>query len=147
VLTWIKKPSPQATRVRPGQEAGCFDGNGYRTLLFRRKQYLGHRVAWALHHGRWPEELDHKDRNPSNNKLANLRECSHTDNCANMLRPAGISGVRGAVWNKKSGKWQAQFKRAGKTQYLGLFETAEEAASAWIAAKTNAAGEFARTAA
>lgn len=144
-LTWKCKPNRFATRVVVGAEAGCFDGNGYRTLLFRRKQYLGHRVAWALHHGRWPGEIDHADGNPSNNRISNLRECSHIQNCMNRLNPVGTSGLRGAV-RLPSGKWQAQIKHGGKVRHIGVFPTAEEASSAYWGTKRQLAGNFIRIA-
>ncbi len=144
-LTWKRKPSRFATRVVPGAEAGCFDGNGYRTMLFRRKQYLGHRVSWALYHGHWPLELDHRDGNPSNNRLDNLRECDHRQNCMNRLNPIGSSGLRGAV-RMKNGKWQAQIKVDGNTRHIGVFDTAAAASGAYWSAKTQVAGEFLRTA-
>lgn len=147
VLRWTKRPSPQATRVKPGAEAGCFDGNGYRTLRFRRKQYLGHRVAWALMHGKWPQgEIDHRDGDPSNNRLSNLRECAHFQNAANQLQPVGCSGLRGAVWNKSAGKWQAQIKVRGRIAHIGLFNSPEEAAAAYWTRKHAECGEFTKVA-
>lgn len=145
LLTWKCRPNRFATRVVPGAEAGCFDGNGYRTLLFRRKQYLGHRVGWALRHGYWPGELDHRDGNPSNNRLSNLRECTHGQNCMNRLNPTGASGVRGAV-RLKTGKWQAQTKINGKVKHIGVFDSPAAASAAYWSAKEQIAGEFLRKA-
>lgn len=50
-LTW----SENATRhVRPGDDAGYLDRNGYVIVSLRQRKYMGHVLAWALYHGRWP---------------------------------------------------------------------------------------------
>ena len=37
------------------------------------------------------------------------------------------SKYRGVCWDKKDKKWRAQIQIDGKSKYLGLFETEEEA--------------------
>ena len=63
-----------------------------------------------------------------------------SQNMGNQKRHAnGMSGFKGATWHK-CGRWQAQIQM----RYLGLFDTAEEAHAAYMAAAQNAYGEFAR---
>ena len=60
--------------------------------------YLHHAV-WALCMGRWPVgTIDHIDNNPQNNHIENLRECSMSENRANVelwWRPNSKTGVPG----------------------------------------------------
>ena len=37
------------------------------------------------------------------------------------------SGVRGVSWDKNAGRWRANVRHHGRTIYLGLFGTIEEA--------------------
>jgi hypothetical protein len=92
--------------------------------------------------GRWPEEhIDHRNRDTADNRLANLRECSRSQNmgnskvsCNNRLN---MKGVRLHKW----GKYSARIR----DQHLGMFDTVEEAAAAYAAAAAEAFGPFART--
>ena len=144
VITWAIEPGG---RAHAGDEAGCLDGNGYRTIGYQGRYYLGHRLAFALHHGRWPEpEADHEDRDPANNRITNLRECEHFQNCANRDRALGASGLRGVTWNKRAGKWQAQIKARNTNYYLGLYDLAEDAHAAYAEAQAIHHGTFARAA-
>jgi hypothetical protein len=47
------------------------------------------------------------------------------------LRKDNTSGYRGVSWEKTSQKWGAYIRRQGKRQFLGFFETPEEAAAAY----------------
>ena len=61
--------------------------------------YLHHAV-WAVCKGCWPkQQIDHIDLDPTNNKIENLREVSHSENMMNMVYPwkpnakTGLPGV------------------------------------------------------
>ena len=70
-----------------GKEAGSWNWNHndyHRRVSFKGKQYLGHRLAWYLHTGDWPEgEIDHINRDPGDNRWENLRDVSRSDNMLN----------------------------------------------------------------
>lgn len=102
-----------------------------------------HRLAWLYVHGEWPDgELDHIDRNPGNNAIANLRLASTGQNGANTgPRLSNSSGCKGISPTRvhRSKPW---FARVG-SQFLGYFATAEEAARAYDAAARERWGEYA----
>lgn len=121
-ITWIKGP------LR-GRKAGTVN-HGYLQIKLFQRGYRGHRLAWLLHTGSWPEdEIDHIDRDPMNNKISNLRVACRTLN--NRNKPAV-----GATYHKQRQKWVAQIKiGGGAKKHLGVFDTQEEASQAYFAAK------------
>lgn len=60
-------------------------GNEYRKLIsFNGKSYLLHRMIWFWHYGEMPNgEIDHVDRNFSNNRIENLRIATRAENMSN----------------------------------------------------------------
>jgi hypothetical protein len=58
-------------------KAGYKNRFGYWLIGIDGYSYQSSRLAWLYMTGRWPREtIDHKDRNPGNNKWSNLREAS-----------------------------------------------------------------------
>lgn len=115
------------------------------------KIYQAHRLAWLLHYGEWPKGVvDHKDGDPGNNRIENLRDCTHAQNIANQRRRTdNKSGVKGVYWDASRKKWHAQIvKEVGtsKSRSLGRFNTIEEAAAAYAKAANDMYAEFARLA-
>lgn len=94
------------------------------------KNYKGHRVAWAIHHGYWPENIDHINGLKEDNRICNLREASHSQNSKNMKRystnTSGVTGVR-QIGN---GKFQATICVNRKRITLGAFIKFEDAVKA-----------------
>src|SRR5689334_22074801 len=66
-----------------GKEAGNVRGDGYRSIDVGNIKYLAHRLAWALHHGEEPIEIDHINGDRGDNRYANLREVTRTENNMN----------------------------------------------------------------
>lgn len=114
------------------------------TVNFREQYFEGHRVAWALVTGAWPDhEIDHIDRDRGNNKWSNLRAADHMRNQWNRdLMVTNRSGFRGVHWNKTSGKWVSQIRTGNKTLHLGSFASAEQAFEARLSAEIEQRGEF-----
>jgi len=108
--------------------AGWIENTGYIRIKINGRTYQAHRLAWLYVKGEWPvARIDHADCNKGNNRFANLREASDSDNSKNQrLRSDNFLGVKG-VRLHESGKYQARIYVDGKFKSLGLFSTAEEA--------------------
>lgn len=122
---------------RAGREEGTVDPKGYRRLCADGALYLAHRLAWLYVYGRWPtDQIDHIDHNPSNNRIANLRECTNAENRQN-IRPEGygVSGYLGVKFHKKNNNWVAKITLGPTAVYLGSFDTPEAASEAYLTAK------------
>lgn len=129
-------PDSGLIRIRAtGRIVGCKNDHGYMLISFERRLYRAHRIAWKMHFGHEPDgEIDHINRDPSDNRLVNLRVVSPAEN---QLNKGPYSGnlLKGACFDKGKQKWKASIRRNGKLLALGYFATAEEAHAAFEAAE------------
>lgn len=128
-----------------GSRAGTINGVGYVYISLGGSRYAAHRLAWLIENGLWPEaDLDHKDRDRSNNAIGNLRVASDAENQANVhMWSSNTSGVKGVCWHKSNRVWTAGMRHNGKRVHLGSFQTKEEAARAYADAYLRLLGDFA----
>lgn len=121
------------------------DSHGYLVAKMEGRKLYAHRVAWALCTGEWPEaEIDHANGSSTDNRLANLRECTSAENKFNTSRRKHSAWEYKGVFRRGQGPWLARI-RAGKQAFsLGPFGSAIEAARAYDAAALRLHGEFAR---
>jgi hypothetical protein len=129
-----------------GVRTSCVTTGGYIKLSVDYKRYYGHRLAWLYVHGRWPsEQIDHINHITSDNRIANLREATRSQNSANCgPRRNNKSGKRGVIFLRQTGKWRASIRKDKRRIYLGCFDTVEEAHASYAAAAREIHGEFAR---
>lgn len=128
-----------------GKAAGRPHPDGYIAIKVDKRSYFAHRLAWLYVSGSWPAdkiEIDHKNRNRSDNRITNLRLATPSQNRVNSWRRPNLSGVRGVRWLKGAAKWQALIWPKGKSKSLGLFDDIERARAARIAAMRQLYGEF-----
>jgi hypothetical protein len=130
VFTWLK---PTSNRVKAGAPAGALQNHGYVVVGFGGNHYLAHRLAWLYSYGTWPKgEVDHINRNRQDNRLANLRDTTRSENALNTgARPESSSGIKGVSWDKVCKRWRVQMRIKGKQTYVGVFKTIEEATVAY----------------
>lgn len=105
---------------------------GYVRFTIDGAPCLGHRVAWAMMTGAWPDVfLDHKNRIRHDNRWDNLRPATHSLNMANRLDAVPASGYRGVYWAPHVNRWRAELvlKVNGKRRkkILGYFDDPAEA--------------------
>jgi len=114
---------------RAGQQAGHQTKRGHWTINRKAVLYQAHQVAWLLYYGDWPTHgIDHIDGDPSNNRIANLRDVGQPENTKNRsLNRNSSSGVAGVSWCKESQKWRAYVHLNGKPLRLGFFASFNEA--------------------
>jgi hypothetical protein len=88
--------------------------------------------------------VDHIDRNPANNIVSNLRYATVSENARNRtVSKNSLSGLKGAVWHARSGKWRAQIMIDRKKHYIGTYDNAQDAHDAYCAFAAMCYGEYA----
>lgn len=137
VLRWRVRPEsnfPDAVSARrwnsqnSGNEAGHIRSSGYRYVTVFGRPYPAHRVIWLHEHGVWPLHTDHQDGVRSNNRLANLRDVTPSQNHKNVrLKETNSSGFVGVSWNGRRKRWLAHIRVDYKQHQLGFFATKDEA--------------------
>jgi hypothetical protein len=129
---------------RRGCKAGTPGARGYIYVPVLGRRVRAHRVIWKWAHGWEPPEIDHRDGNPANNRLANLRPAAHRLNVRNARRRAGKSLPKGVSFHRASGKYQARVRLDGRLHHLGVHVSPEIAHAAYAEAALRLHGEFAR---
>jgi hypothetical protein len=114
--------------------------------MVKGRIYPAHQLAWLHMTGKWCSAvIDHRDGNRSNNRWANLRHATVSQNNANRpLQRNNKSGFKG-VRRADSGGWRARIQKNRRTHELGIFATLQAAHAAYVAAAHRLHREFART--
>lgn len=132
VITWKPKDGHQKWNERfagrPALNKSSQRG-GYLVGAVDAVHLRAHRVAYALANGSWPSgEVDHINGDVTDNRIANLRDVTPSENCRNQKRPRNNrSGLIGVWFDARRNKWRAEARHAGVNYKLGSFATKEEA--------------------
>lgn len=118
------------------------DGGTYLQTGIDGKHVLVHRVIWKWMTDEDPDQVDHWDGDGTNNRWANLRNATDSQNKCNKpgngILPKGVAPTRNGL------RWYAKIQVGRKQTYLGTFDTPEAAYAAYCKAAAELHGEFAR---
>lgn len=113
----------KSKRFKCGDLAGCYRKDGYRVIRTRHGLHLGHRIAWAIVYGEWPDtDIDHIDGNPSNNKISNLRKVTHSQNIINQTAHKDNRLGQAGIKLNKNGRFYVTVKNKSRGGYATLDE-------------------------
>lgn len=114
----------------------------YASTKVNGKQVLMHRLIMGA-----TDQMifvDHKNLNTLDNRRANLRFATHSQNRCNIGPfKNNKSGIKG-VYQNKHGRWIAKINVNHKLVWLGTFDSKEDAAAAYNQAAETMHGQFAR---
>ena len=117
-----------------GRRIGSKSSNGYLVVNWPmptgRHKLLVHRLVWMMFNNTLPPLIDHINRNKEDNRIENLRPLSFAENARNCGNKNLKYDLPRGVTIQKS-RYKAQIKLDGKTTYIGIFDTSEEAATAY----------------
>lgn len=132
VCAWAKVDAADAARVLTHRWSQNPRGYAYRTVrrAGRHSSLLMHRVVLGLDFGD-RREGDHRNRDPLDNRRANLRVATHGQNHQNRgAMSHSSSRYRGVCWDTARRAWRAFATLDGRVRHIGRFPTEEEAAAA-----------------
>lgn len=144
-FTWRSR-GKIGSHIIVGARAGCVAEGGYRQINIDGRAYHENRLAWFYMTDGWPKnQVDHINLDTGDNRWANLRAATQSQNRANTrVQINNTSGRKGVFWHKKAHKWRAMIRVDKKLRSLGLFFTPEDAYVAYLAAAKGHFGDFAR---
>lgn len=152
-LTWKKRPIEHFKDLRAykiwntknsGKVIDRTCKEMYLNVSVNRVCYRVHRIIWTMVYGKCPDnQIDHINGNRRDNRIINLRQATHAENCRNHRKWEKItSGFKGAYHNKKIKRYFSTIESNGSVTYLGSFPTPELAHAAYCAAADRLHGEF-----
>lgn len=121
------KNSPHS---RMGKLRGHLRGDGYIRVHVSGRLYYLHRLVWMFFNGEIADgfDIDHINRNRSDNRVTNLRLAKRYENSQNIsgARSTSKTGIVGVCLDKRSGKYVASISIKRKF-YKKLFLNKKEA--------------------
>ena len=106
-------------RLAKGYVCRTIDGS---TIIQLHREILGLK--------RGDPDVDHENGDPLDNRRANLRPATKSQNQQNRGLEGGTSRHRGVTWHKGAGKWMAQAQVKGKHYNIGYFDDEDDAGRA-----------------
>lgn len=122
--------------AKAGSRAGSPTSHGYLAIMVDGCWTVSHRWAWLYMTGAWPDgEIDHRNGERQDNRWANLRLAPGGLNQQNRRTPRAGSASRVLGVTAQNGRFVARIVANRQTFNLGVFETAQQAHAAYVAAK------------
>ncbi len=119
---------PRGNRTT-GAEVGHPCSKGYLQVRVGRKTLSVARIAYIIAYDANPEQIDHINRNRTDNRLCNLRASSQTLNARNKsVQKNNSTGTAGVSFDAQSGRFKVRIGIGkGKRKTIGLFRVLEDA--------------------
>ncbi len=135
---WRNKIPIRKGWALPGDAVNAYKGHyGYGIMQVFGNAVKAHRLAWFYMTGEWPQEyIDHINGNHADNRWANLRAATKSENARNNNGHRRRKSPYKGTYKAKNGRW-------GATISLGTFDTPEDAHAAYCRAAEMFFGEFA----
>ena len=139
IFTWLIAKAG----LTVGSIAGGLQQNGYIYIKINAKLYKAHRLAFLYMTDEIPSNVDHIDMVKNNNKWANLRPATKSENNRNRTsRKDNTTGFKGVSFHKRVKKFIARCTTDKGRVHLGVFDTAELASLAYQSFAKLHHGEF-----
>ena len=90
-----------AVCIEVGTVAGCYDADGYILIRVFNKMYKAHRLAFAFMTDTFLDaelDVDHINRNPSDNRWINLRAATRSQNQQNKVCGDSTLNIKGLCY-------------------------------------------------
>jgi hypothetical protein len=130
--------------VKVGDKAGSLKKNGRVVVSISNHVYFLHRIIFFYHHGYFPQMIDHINRDPLDNRIENLRECTWAENNRNRAKiKTRTSQFKGVSWSSRLHRWEVGIKVNGKSIRIGHSKNEHEAAEMYNNSAKYYFGEFA----
>ena len=148
MLTWRHRleRSPSWNTRYAGKSAGYRArqaNTSYLQINLNGRKLLAHRLAFLWMTGAAPVEVDHRDMNGLNNRWANLRPCTRSQNKMNRgWQRNALIELKGVTYTHTGLRYRARIKLMGKERHLGCFATPGEAHAVYMEAAREHFGEF-----
>ena len=120
-----------------GKIAGWQQFNGYVAASIDNKKYYVHRLIWLWHYGGLPEQIDHINGDPTDNRIENLRSATPSQQIGNANH-GPQRGVR-KIGNRYYARIMVEYREIS----LGGYATFEEAKAAYNTAADKYFGAYA----
>ena len=105
-------------------KVGWVAHNGYYYVQYLGKQVLAHRLALFLTEGEWlPEDVDHINGNRTDNRLANLRKVSRSQNLCNRSKNLNKELPKNVY--RRGDRFIVKMKIKGVTTHFGYYDDLE----------------------
>ena len=98
------------------------------TIDSKKYNIYAHQFIYYYFYNMIVDEIDHINRDKFDSRISNLRSVTRSENKQNI-------NCKGYYWTKAAKKWQVGIRINGKTNYIGLFNTEQEASKAYLDAK------------
>ena len=127
---WFVKCGRSVLKKPYWKQLSIWENCKYLNCRINNRSYRHHRVVYFAYNPDWDindscsnNQIDHIDRDRLNNHITNLRVVTNAENQQNTK-------AKGYGYHKANKKWIAYIRLNDKQEYLGSFDTEEEAKQA-----------------